>query len=109
VLSLIPGAYAQDNGTELDLSNFDTALGNKLNISTFAGGLLASVILSFMFLLPIAVYSKNIYTVIIIGWLCMGFCVAVGWLDIWFLLVASLMVGLMFASKMRDFITGIRT
>lgn len=105
--SMIGLASAQDNGTQLDLDNVDEALGERLNISTFAGGILASIICTSMFVLPTAMYSKkNIIPPLSIGILCLGFSVAVGWLDIWFILVLALLVALMFAGKSRTLIGG---
>lgn len=103
----INGAWAQDNGTDLDLSNVDQALGERLNISTFAGGILCTIILCVMFVVPTAMFSKkNIYPPVVVTLLCLGFSSAIQWLDTWFILVPSVLLALMLADKARNFIGG---
>lgn len=106
---LIPNValvYGEDEGTDLDLSNFPEALADKFNISVFAGGILASVLLMVMFMMPVALWSRTIIPPLFVGVLTLGFAIGVGWLDYWFLLVLCLMVALMFASKIRTVIGG---
>ncbi len=83
----------------LTLSNFPEHLASKLHISTFAGGLLASLILTSAFMLPTAIWSKSLYPSLVVGLMCLGLSVAFGWLHYWFLLVIAFLLALMFGSK----------
>ena len=98
--------YGADNGTDLNLTYFPTALATKLSISVFAGGILASMILTLAFVLPTAIWSKTILPPLFVGTLCLGLCIAMDWLDYWFLLLIAMLIALMFGSKMSSIITG---
>lgn len=100
--------YAQstDNGTDLNLTSFPAILAEKLSISEFAGELLASLIVMLAFMLPTTLYTKTIIPPLFVGVVCLAFCIGVGWLDYWFLLVLTMMVAFMFAGKIRTVITG---
>ena len=98
--------YGADNGTDINLTYFPTALANKLSISPFAGGMLASMILTLAFVLPTAIWSKTLIPPLFMGILCLGACIAMDWLDYWFLLLIAMLIALMFGSKMSSIITG---
>ena len=104
-LTFVNVAYAVE-GDDINLGTFDDALAERFGTSVFAGGILATTILALMFLIPVAVYSKTFLPPTIIGILTIGFGIAVGWLDIFFLLVVVLVIALMFAGKMRTWIGG---
>ena len=99
-------SYGADNGTDLNLTSFPLALADKLSISDFAGGMLASMILTLAFVLPTAIWSKTLIPPLFIGILCLGACIAMNWLDYWFLLIVAMLCALMFGSKMSAIITG---
>jgi len=101
--SILP-AYGQDN--EVDLSNFPNQLASKLNIPLFAAKLLATSIVLAIFLFPVVLLTKNPIAHMFIGLVVMGFCIAMDWLPVWFLLVVCMVIALMFSGKMRDWITG---
>ena len=94
----ISSTYAA-SGSNLTLTNFPEALASKLHISVFAGGLLASLVLTMAFMLPVAIWSKSLYPPLIAGIVCMGMSIVFGWLDYWFLLIVAMAVALMFGSK----------
>ena len=94
----ISPAYA-DSDMNLTLTNFPEALASKLSISVFAGGLLASMVLTLAFMLPVAIWSKTLYPPIFAGLICLGLCVVFQWLDYWFLLIDALVVALLFGPK----------
>lgn len=104
--SLIIPVYAPDDTNTVDLTNFPLRLSEAFNISVFAGGLVASMIVMMAFILPVAIWSKNLTNGIFVGFLCLGFSIAVGWLDIFFILVPALIVAILYAGKMRDWIGG---
>lgn len=93
-------------GDDVNLSTFDDALAERFNISVFAGGMLATTILGLMFLIPVAVYTKTLIPPMIMGILVIGFAIAVGWLDVFFMLIIVLVIAFMFSGTMRDLITG---
>lgn len=101
----VSSAYALE-GDDINLQTFDDALAERFGISVFAGGILATTILGVMFLIPIAVYTKTVLPPIIVTLLILGFGVAVGWLDVFFMLATTLVIALMFAGKMRDWLGG---
>ena len=99
-------SYGADNGTDLNLTSFPLILADKLSITDFAGGMLASMILTLAFILPTAIWSKTLIPPLFVGMLCLGACIAFGWLDYWFLLLIAMLIALMFGSKMSAIITG---
>lgn len=104
-LTLVNVVYAVE-GDDINLQTFDDALAERFGISVFAGGILATTILALMFLIPIAVYTKTLLPPMIIGILTIGFGIAVGWLDVFFMLIIILLIAFMFAGNMKDLITG---
>jgi len=102
-LFLVNCAYAQD---EIDLSTFPQGLADALNISLFAGQLLGSVILMLMFMLPVVVYTKTLLPPLFVGLLTLGFCIALGYLPTWFLLIISMLIAVLWGSKLREWILG---
>ena len=99
-------SYGVDNGTDINLTSFPTILADKLSITDFAGGIVASLILTLAFILPTAIYSKTLIPPLFVGILCLGACIAMNWLDYWFLLLIAMLIALMFGSKMSAIITG---
>ena len=106
-------AHAVDEDEVVNLGDFPQKLADALGISLFVGQLLASLIFMALFLFPamlIAGYFGGagavLYTVIFVGLGSSGVCVGLGWLPVWLYLVTCLLIALMFASKMRELITG---
>jgi len=99
--------HAQD---EVDLSEFPTRLSEMLGINEFAGELLASTLLMALFLFPAMMIARGsanqTYIILFVGFSVMGICIALGWLPYFMLLVIVLIVALMFAGKMREWIGG---
>lgn len=106
-LMLISPVFAPDDVNLLDLPE---QLGERLGVSTFAGGLIASAILFMITVLPIAMITRRRNTgfiaELVVGFVVMGVCIAINWLPYWFILIFSMIVALMFAGRMREFITG---
>jgi len=100
---MVNRAYAQD---EIDLSTFPQGLADTLNISLFAGQLLASVIMMLIFMLPVVVYTKTLLPPLFVGLLTLGFCIALGYLPVWFLLIISMLIAVLWGSKISGWITG---
>lgn len=99
--------HGADNGTDLNLSSFPQALADKLSISAFAGGIIASLILLLMFTLPVALFSKgNLILVLFVGFATFGACVALTWLPFWFLIIIVFVVAVLFSQKIGKMISG---
>jgi len=97
----------------VNLENFPQQLATALGVSLFVAGILASTILLCLILFPsimIAGYfggsGSVMYALLIVGLPISGVCVALGWLPVWLFLVTCLLIAVMFASKMRELITG---
>ena len=98
-LTLPIGLGHAGNEMNLTLTNFPEHLASKLHISVFAGGLLASLVLTLAFMLPTAIWTKTLYPPLIAGIICFGLSIVFGWLDYWFLLIVAMLCALMFGSK----------
>ena len=105
VAMLIPQVYAAEDDT-VNLQDLPTYLAEKLNIPTFAGQLLACSIFLVMFLLPIAWFARrNMMLTLLVGFVLLGFFIAVGWLPFWFLLIISLIVAGLWSAKMKGWVS----
>ena len=103
LISQIPHVYAEG---EVNILNIPEYFADKLGIPLFAGQLLISTIFVFTFLLPIALISrkKNVspFAELIVGFMIMSFCVALGWFPVWTFVIVSLLVALFFSDKITS-------
>ena len=101
---------ADGDSHDINLTDIPIRLAEGLNIDTFSGKILCSIILLLICVLPISMIVRSKYSSwipeIAITLCIMGFCVSIQWLPVWLFLVLCLIIGLMFAGKMRGFITG---
>ncbi|MEM5867569.1 MAG: hypothetical protein QXG39_06585 [Candidatus Aenigmatarchaeota archaeon] len=104
---IIPKVYAVDETGEVNLLDLPAKLADALGIPLFAGQILACLIFLFIFLLPVAVFSKRNPTLIalLVGVPLLCFFVAVGWLHYWVLLVVILLVAVLYSDKVKEWIT----
>lgn len=103
-----------DDG-DIQMLNLPEMLTDRLGLPDtadyFAGKLLASTIFLSLFMVP-TLFACNKFNkepllpTVFVGILSFGFCIAIGWLEYWFLLIVCLIVALMFAGRMRDWIGG---
>jgi len=110
VFMLIPCVYAEDDEA-VNLSEFPLKLSEMMTIPLFAAELLASSIIVALFVLPTVFacskFKKDVtIPTLVVGIGALGFCIAMGWLPYWFLLVLCLLVALIFAGGMRGWIGG---
>lgn len=95
---------------DVDLTQFPIQLAEALGITTFAGEMLASCIVIALFVFPTLFLTKKFslspIASLTMAFLSMGFCVAIGWLNIFFILMISVITALMFAGRMREWISG---
>lgn len=99
-LSLIIPVYADDD-PDINLTNLPEQLSDAWGITEFAAGLFMSTLLCLTFLFPIAMWKKTSFAPLIVGFGVMSFCIAIGWLPYWILLVITLLVASMYASKIK--------
>jgi hypothetical protein len=93
-------------GTTIILTEIPSRIAGLLGIDIFTAGILASLFVMLMFILPVLIFSKNVFAVIMIGLSTMGFLTALAWLPFWLFLIVTLVIALMFAGQMREWITG---
>ncbi len=94
----------------LNITDVPSNLGAQLGVGAFGGGLIASAVLILGLLLPTALIArkKNAGFVpeLVMAFLGLCICVGIGWLSYWILLIIALLVAVMYAGTMRDWITG---
>jgi hypothetical protein len=106
VLTIIPHVYAASDNDQVNLLDLPKKVAEALGIPEYAGKLLSCTFILFMVLLPIAIFSKgNMLLMLMIGILCLGFFVAVGWLEFWFILIIILVVAGLWSGKVRGWLT----
>jgi len=103
---IISPVYAE---SEVNLLTLHEALGEKLGVGTFAGGLIASAILLMMFIMPVALINRSRkggggpMAELFIGLTILGVCVAITWFPVWIFVLLCFLVAVMFSDK----ITGV--
>lgn len=103
---LINSAHAD---ADFNLMDIPIYLGEKFGVSTFIGGLIASLILQLIVLLPVGMLIKGKHTPIVItmiGMTLMGVTVALGWFPVYIFAVLTLVIALIFG---RDIVKGIES
>lgn len=100
LLTLIIPVYADDE-PDVNLVNLPEQLGDAWGISSFAAGLFMSTIMFFAFLLPLVVWRKSGLITLIVGFSIMGFCIAIGWLPYWIMLLISLLIAALYTSTIK--------
>jgi len=109
LFSLIPQVYAQDqqpSNEQINLLEIPSRLAKALGIPEFAGQLLTCALVMLIILLPIAIFSKgNMLLSLIVGFILLGFFVAVGWMPYWFMLIIVLIVSALWSSKIGGWLT----
>lgn len=92
--------YGRDEES-VTIYNVPVVLGNKLGISTFAGGLLMSTVVLFAFLFPLVLWRKSGLIVLVVSFSVMGFMIAIEWLPYWIVLIVGLLVTVMYFDKIK--------
>jgi len=94
---------------DIDFSAIPQNLADKMGIPLFAGQLLCSTILLLMFVLPTALIARkksaSPIAELMLGLCSLAVCLALGWLPVFLLLVLCLLIGIMYAGAMRDFLS----
>ena len=103
-LMLISPVYAE---SEINLLTLHEALGERLGVGTFAGGLIASSILLMMGILPVALINRRRnggggpIAEIFVGMVLLGVCVAITWFPIWIFVLLCFLIALMFSDELK--------
>lgn len=108
LFSLTTPVFAQTQ--DINLQDLPTRVAQALGMPVLAGQMLASGVVLIMFLLPLTLLTRRGRA----GWLpemvvslvLLGFCIAIGWLPYWFLIIICLLIALMFSGSMRTWLTG---
>jgi hypothetical protein len=96
--------YATDDNT-VNLLDIPQHLANALGIPLYAGKLLASLCVTFIFMLPVMIFSRNLFALLFTGLLALGLCIGIGWLEVWYLLIIILIVASLWSGKVRGWLT----
>jgi len=97
LVSLISPVLAQD----IDVTQFDEELASAWGITSLASGLILSLIFGMAFLMPIGLLKAPKILILIMGISCLSFCVAVSWLDYWILILITMGIALLYASRIK--------
>lgn len=102
---------ANDNGYKgIDIPAIPQGIADGLNIDLFSARLICSTIAILLVLIPMSMIVKSKYGSWIpecaVTLVMMALCISLGWLPVWIFLVFCMLIGLMFAVRMRKVITG---
>lgn len=100
---LIPNVYAQSE-REFNLNDIPKNLADALNIPEYPARLIASTCLILIFLLPTIVFTRNVYILLLVGLMSLSTCIALGWLEFWYLLIIVLVVASLWSGKVRSWL-----
>lgn len=109
ILTIIPIVRAEDTIPH-NLLDIPKGLASTLGISEFAAGLLTTIILLMVCLLPCVVLTIKaqgnaaFVFILIVGLSILGFCTAVSWFPIWFFAIIGILMALVFGGKFKDMI-----
>jgi hypothetical protein len=106
LFSLCISVYAIEDDDVVDISKLPNKIAEALHAPLFAGQILASAIPFGLICFPPFLLTKNSMAHVSAIILSLSFSIAIGWLPVWIFLILCLLIGLMFAGQMRDFITG---
>jgi len=90
---------------EVDLADFPNQLSKRLNIPLFAAQILTSGLFLALFLFPTLMLTKNVFAHLMVGFTILSFCVAMGWLPVFLMIMFVLVVVAMMAGKIKEVFT----
>jgi hypothetical protein len=107
MLTLIPKGYCSEG--KFDFSGIPEQLAIKLNVPLFASQVLCSAIIIFIPLLLVSMLggkSKHGWIAeLFIGIMFSCFCIAIGWLPVYILILTVLIVAIAFSDKLSTVFT----
>lgn len=93
--------------SDIFLSEIPEAVATALNVDEFTAGILCSLLLMVMFLLPIILAKRgrsNFITELIIGVVVVTLAMALQWLPLYVGLVINLLCAIALSAKLRDWL-----
>jgi len=106
VVMALPVVHAVDENDEVYLYDLPQKFSEAFNIDLFPAQIFASAIILMVFMIPVAIWSKTIIPPIFVGVVILGLLIALTWLPVWFLVVLCMMIALLFAGRIREWISG---
>ncbi|MCJ7482269.1 MAG: hypothetical protein MUO31_04825 [Thermodesulfovibrionales bacterium] len=106
IVMALPGVHAVTENDEVYLLDLPQKFADAFNIPLFPAQIFTTGIIMMIFMLPIAIWSKTVVPPLFVGFVVMGLCVALTWLPVWFLVISAMVVALMFAGGMRNWLSG---
>ena len=103
---IVPVVY----GNSFDVNDIPTYLDNQFNFGEFVGGLVASLFVLMIVLLPTIYLTKGkAYSLyIILSLATMAPLVGMGWLPIWLYIIILLTIALRFGQDLASWLGGLR-
>lgn len=102
-LVLVSNVYADDG---VNLTDLPQQLATQLGIPLFAAQLLTTAIILSLPLLPALRFTRGktnqFFVMILLGFVTLGFCVAMTWLPVWMFVIISLVVALLFSDRLTS-------
>jgi len=99
IVLTISQAHAEE--PDVDIVYIPQQLSDHLNIPLFASEILVSLLVMVSIALPLSLLRAKGLLILIIFFPLMGFLIALGFLPVWIFLLVSLLVGLMYADKIK--------
>lgn len=87
---------------DVNLTELPLMLAEKLGISDFAGKILCSAIFMMMFVMPVAIWRRGFLSALFMAIITMSFLVAITWLPSWTMIITILLIGALYASKVKE-------
>jgi len=115
MLFYFPFAYAVAEEEQVDLSALPKQLSEALGLPTdndyFVGKILTSAIILSLFLIPTLFACTRFRKDVVIPSLFVGvtvlcFCVAMGWLPVFIIIILVLVIGGLMAGRLKEIFTG---
>lgn len=107
-LTLVNPAYAQDNGSDVNLLDLPKNVARALGIPLYAGQLLTCAVFIFWLVFPTVIFVRKHldYILILEGFILLALFIALSWIEFWYMLVYVLVVVGLFAGRMRGIFGG---
>ena len=90
----------------VDISAIPELLGEALSITTLGGQLLCSVAVLITVIAITAIFTRDTIVLILMSFMGLTICIALEWLDYFFLVFAGLIVALLYARQISNILSG---
>lgn len=89
------------------LTDFPEALATFFNTSTFIAGIMCSLVILVITIVPVVIVKRGrntFYIEMVIGMVDVTLCMAIGWLPLYVGLVVNLLTAIALSAKLRDWL-----